>query len=273
MVHTEITVEGLRKGGYEPHWFGLGFIQMKLNESERIHFWHPELQADVPEEEVHDHRYDFTSTIVAGELVHEVYGFRGNLDRDIADHELVHVSCDPHKAVPENLLKPRIGELDLYGTHTMVAGSRYFFPARRFHKTKPSRAVTLLTRGPIQHEFARVIRPIGSLPVCPFSNPKSVSVLWDYIADLLPLEEKKPGYHLTPIAKGVVGEASKIREELEELEDAIEQGVKVMAMVELSDLIGAIDLYLKKHAPDISLDDLIRMNNVTQRAFRNGSRN
>ena len=37
-----------------------------------------------------------------------------------------------------------------------------------------------------------------------------------------------PGYHLRAIRKGKLGEVSKIREELEELEDATEQGVRIM---------------------------------------------
>lgn len=82
----------------------------------------------------------------------------------------------------------------------------------------------------------------------------------------------KPGYHITKIEKGEVGESSKILEEVFELMDAEKQNCKIMAQVELSDLIGAIDLYLKKHYPDISLEDLIVMSKITQRAFINGHR-
>ena len=82
----------------------------------------------------------------------------------------------------------------------------------------------------------------------------------------------KPGYHLVHIEKGVLGELSKIREEVEELEDAAAQGVKVMELVELSDLIGAVKAYLIKHHPSSTLADLEAMAEVTSRAFRNGRR-
>lgn len=82
----------------------------------------------------------------------------------------------------------------------------------------------------------------------------------------------KPGYHTKPIAKGVLGEASKITEEHDEFQDAVAQGVKVMALVELSDMIGAVQAYLDKHHAGTTLDDLIAMNHVTARAFRNGRR-
>lgn len=80
------------------------------------------------------------------------------------------------------------------------------------------------------------------------------------------------GYHLNKIEKGELGEISKIQEELDELKDAREQGVKLMELIELSDLIGAVELYLKKYHEGTSLDDLIKMKDVTKRAFENGRR-
>ncbi len=80
------------------------------------------------------------------------------------------------------------------------------------------------------------------------------------------------GYHLKEIKKGEVGELSKIYEEVEEIKDAAEQGVDVMLLVELSDLVGAITLYLEKHHPSITIEDLQKMSNVTRRAFESGGR-
>ena len=84
--------------------------------------------------------------------------------------------------------------------------------------------------------------------------------------------DPKPGYHIRKIERGVLGEASKVREETEEFLDAEDQGVAIMALVELSDLIGAIEAYLTKHHPSVTLDDLKSMNAVTRRAFENGRR-
>lgn len=80
------------------------------------------------------------------------------------------------------------------------------------------------------------------------------------------------GYHLTEIPKGVLGDSSKIREELLELEDAERQDAKIMALLELSDLLGAVRAYLAKHYPDMTLDDLLKMDALTARAFANGRR-
>lgn len=80
------------------------------------------------------------------------------------------------------------------------------------------------------------------------------------------------GYHLKAIPKGEFGEISKIEEELAELKDADYQGNRIMALVELSDLIGSVQGYLEKHYPGFGLKDLIKMAEATSRAFSDGTR-
>lgn len=46
-------------------------------------------------------------------------------------------------------------------------------------------------------------------------------------------------FHQRTITKGIYGQLSKVREELEEAEDALEQRQPVMLLVELSDIVGA----------------------------------
>ncbi len=78
------------------------------------------------------------------------------------------------------------------------------------------------------------------------------------------------GYHKTNINKGELGKFSKIREEFEELQDAINQDNKVLAICELADLIGAIEAYSETF--NLSLKDLIQMKDSTKSAFLDGSR-
>jgi hypothetical protein len=80
------------------------------------------------------------------------------------------------------------------------------------------------------------------------------------------------GYHKAVIARGVFGEDSKIYEEIDEFADALDQNVQIMALVELSDVIGAIEGWLAKHHPTVTLSDLAAMSAVTQRAFESGAR-
>lgn len=84
--------------------------------------------------------------------------------------------------------------------------------------------------------------------------------------------EMSKGYHIGDIPKGIYGEPSKIKEETEEFMDAVAQGSELMALVELSDLYGAMRGYLKKYHPTIKMSDLEKMSKITRRAFKNGHR-
>lgn len=78
------------------------------------------------------------------------------------------------------------------------------------------------------------------------------------------------GYHTREIPRGVLGEPSKIREEVEELEDALAQGNRILAACELSDIYGALEAVA--HKQGWSMNDLRVMANATGRAFQDGSR-
>ena len=96
------------------------------------------------------------------------------------------------------------------------------------------------------------------------------------------------GYHLEKIPKGILGEFSKIEEELSEYRDAKEQDSKIMMAVELADLYGAIRAYKSTHneyileitsfmldeAKKLGLTsyDLVVFANITARAFKDGTR-
>lgn len=89
----------------------------------------------------------------------------------------------------------------------------------------------------------------------------------------IPKENKAvlyPGYRLKHINKGVFGELSKVREELEEAEDASSQGNRLMLLMELSDIIGAVSAVADNN--NSSLDELLTMHRTTKRAFMNGHR-
>jgi hypothetical protein len=81
-----------------------------------------------------------------------------------------------------------------------------------------------------------------------------------------------PGYHLVDIPRGELGELSKIREELDELTDAMAQGSRIMAMVELADMMGAVQAFMAKHLPGVTMEDLLTFSDITKRAFVNGRR-
>lgn len=91
-------------------------------------------------------------------------------------------------------------------------------------------------------------------------------------ASPLATREASLGYHVASIPRGVLGEVSKIEEELAEFKDALAQRCSVMALLELTDLIGAIDGWLERYHPSIELGDLLSMTAITKRAFKSGHR-
>lgn len=96
----------------------------------------------------------------------------------------------------------------------------------------------------------------------------------DWLEDdktVTPKSEPK-GYHVDTIPRGVFGQSSKILEEVLELQDAEKQSARIMALHELSDIVGAVHGYLREHYPDMKFEDLVKMANVTRRAFESGSR-
>jgi len=54
-------------------------------------------------------------------------------------------------------------------------------------------------------------------------------------------------FHKAKIQKGIYGELSKIKEELDEAYDAESQGQDLMLLIELSDIIGAVEGVSKKY--------------------------
>lgn len=78
------------------------------------------------------------------------------------------------------------------------------------------------------------------------------------------------GYHLRTIEKGELGEFSKIKEEFEELEDAILQSDSILTLCELSDLYGAIESYIQRW--NLDMESLKDFSKKTKSAFKEGTR-
>jgi phosphoribosyl-ATP pyrophosphohydrolase len=90
------------------------------------------------------------------------------------------------------------------------------------------------------------------------------------LSDALP---KLAGYHIDIIPKEPIGTAEKVMEEALELVDACKQANPVMALVEMSDLLGAVQLLLEsKFGGALSVSDLITMAKTTRRAFESNRR-
>lgn len=178
----KISVDWLQVNHSIIHFFGLGFIQVKLGESTRMHFYSPELPPFV--EFPHNHRYDFVSTIIGGSLTNEIWGENGDGDSYVLEQE----SCREGEK-PESS-KREVKLVKIY-EKTYLPRETYFMDHHTLHTVRGAGAVTLLARTHYRKEFADVTRPIGTEPVCPFSMKVGNERLWEIVSAMLEQLNKK----------------------------------------------------------------------------------
>ncbi len=165
-----------------PNFFGLGFIQCKINQHERIHFYHPQLIPTVNiEEEIHNHRYDFESTVLMGKINNKKYQFVVNEDNPT--HFLQDESCNASVKVENS--KNIYGQINLISDERVIKGETYLMNFNEFHTFSTSKCITHLKRSDYKQNFAQVVRPLNSQIICPFSIKLSEQECWDIIQDCL----------------------------------------------------------------------------------------
>jgi hypothetical protein len=159
------------------HYFGLGFIQLKINDQYRLHFYTGQLPGITSKEDIHNHRYDFESKILHGTLTQEIFErTRGKT------HTLRQESCNEE---PAKETKGKLCSFRLAGIQTLSKGSSYFISHETFHRIHSINAITLLKRTPQLKEFADVISPVNSKIVCPFQLKVDEPKLWLLVEEML----------------------------------------------------------------------------------------
>lgn len=164
----------LRDNAASIHFFGLGFIQIKMEDpAKRYHFYIREFQPFV--EEPHNHRYGFFSDIIKGCLTMQTWDLiEGNT------HLLSNESCKEGSGTSEE--KPvafKKALWSMYDTH-----SCYDISASVFHTVRSlgGSTITKLKRHlPYETEFAQVSRRISEEKKCPFSKKVDTDYLWGLV--------------------------------------------------------------------------------------------
>lgn len=185
-MSTYTDINWLKKNHKMIHFFGLGFIQIKINDIERLHFYHESLQAFV--DQPHNHRYDFTSTVLKGCLRNIIW--KECVASEGEPCVLRYDSCTSDKDVvtPESKTTNR----KIVSTFVTNKGSGYFMPKELFHQVRVevSPTITVLHRGYKEYEFSSILEPVGFQSVCPFSRNLSETELWEIVEDCLREREK-----------------------------------------------------------------------------------
>jgi hypothetical protein len=178
-MNTKLTLPWLKDNHIEAHYFGLGFIQVKIDALRRVHFYHPDVPAFV--EEPHDHRYSFVSTVLRGALRNTIYQVGPGVE-SLVEYE----SCKKNgPEVPRGIT----GNVTKFGEFVTHAGSGYYLDSNTFHTVEPlldlGPCVTFITRENPKKDFARVVRDPLAPAVCPFSKTLESEELWRIVSECL----------------------------------------------------------------------------------------
>ncbi len=168
--------------GNYPKYFGLGFFQLKLNDSNRIHYYHADLKPILHEEEVHDHRYWFFSNVLKGSLTNKIWYYEPTLE---SEWELCHVHCKEGVDDAPIIVNSNVKKIFLSQFCTEV-GQSYSLSEDAFHQVyHKGHVVTELVRALPVKTYARVIRNKNDAYICPYSAPVSIDKTWEYLKDML----------------------------------------------------------------------------------------
>ena len=172
--------ERAKRYGSEPYWFGLGFIQLKLSDTERMHFWTPSIPRK-QREEIHDHRYNFRSIVLAGNLKFEVFSVYDDVH---GAYERFETNCQPGKE--GEVLNCEPVSIQRVGFYQLPVGSIYDFPMWGFHTTEETAfAITYLRREPHVKDRATVVKTRGEGTTCPFAEKVDPEICWQHIEQAL----------------------------------------------------------------------------------------
>lgn len=174
-----LDIDFLKKNHLMIHYFGLGFIQIKINDIYRAHFYTFDLPITSAEEEIHNHRYSFRSQIVKGTLRQKIYALKEG-----DSHLLIKDACAPGSK-PEGEPIPT-GITMLADNEYTGPQSEYFIAHKTFHTVEAiSECITLLNRGPYKKELADIVYPKENKLVCPFSENVSEDKLWEIVEGII----------------------------------------------------------------------------------------
>lgn len=132
-------------------------------------------------EEIHNHRYNFTSLVLKGHLKHDIFevSYTNILDKPVK-HVLTQESCnenDKNYSKPiDVLIKPVYQKI--YGR-----GDSYYMDHNTFHTVDSIDAVTYLKRSDYKKPLADVIRNKDKSLTCPFSVKVSEHTLLEIIRE------------------------------------------------------------------------------------------
>lgn len=122
-----------------------GFLQLKLSDGRRIHFWDREIPRQKVPTLIHDHVFDMSSKIIAGTLLHCQIRVHQEPEGYFDQYEAITI-----EGVQTELVNTGLRVRADYGEwQEFHAGDEYIFPAGRFHETSDrlGPCISIITKG------------------------------------------------------------------------------------------------------------------------------
>ncbi len=188
----------MKKFVYKPRVHGNAFVQLPLQNGNRVHIWSEDLpQAEVVDISIHNHRYSFKSKILYAaieNLILDVHKVLPEPTQPIYYH-LYKVDYNSKYGITPNVPKSTVLKIsdeqftyEITSSNIHHVNSTYNFQAGLFHQINPldSLVVTLVNKYfilPTEIMAAICLCPANSIPDNNFDKIKSVNenIIWNVI--------------------------------------------------------------------------------------------
>ena len=172
-----ITIDQLRRLNGKPHYMGLGVIKYVFRNTRSYNFYSEKSAFLV--NDIHEHRFSFTSKVIKGELknyIYEVFGADPTSTLQVERGE-----CKPYAERWVEVYNANVVELCNF---TTKEGQSYRINFRTLHRVEcvTPKVITLLNKKlPFDQQQPRFITDSTQPSVCAFSEPKSEDECWEII--------------------------------------------------------------------------------------------
>jgi len=169
---------------------GLGFLQIKLPETYRMHVWHPELpkRSCFEHSQVHDHRFGFRSRVIVGKQRNDTFFLSRAVPVSFS-----HIAYLHEGARMENGGRPWVehyeGQLKQVSSQEISVGETYDMLPYVYHSSTAlgdGKTVTLMKKTEEHDKGAHSLCQIGVTPDDKFDRYQmSNGDMWEIVADCL----------------------------------------------------------------------------------------
>jgi hypothetical protein len=182
--------------GSRPRVHPNGFIQVDLDEANRLHVWHPNLRYTRPTfHAIHDHIFNLASKVYSGRLVHVVYDASCE---ESYGYKVTHQRWQVEACGgPNTILRPTEESpcwLKDVQAYVLQPGDEYKFLAFKLHESLANEpTMTIMTKSDADLTYgansngASVMVPLGVIPSDDFNREAyEVNTLWKLIVEAYP---------------------------------------------------------------------------------------